>query len=547
VTLRPGFDTLVGTSGVDRPENPDTRPEPPSRLDLWWERMLGTPARRRAWYWGGPVVVTLLAAILRLWHLGQPRALVFDETFYVKDAWTLLHLGYEGTWPAGADPLFNAGKVNGFSAAGSYVAHPPLGKWLISFGLRAFGAENAVGWRISTAIAGILAVFILVMIARALTKSTLLATIAGFLFAIDGHAIVMSRTALLDNFVMLFTLLGFWAILLDRAQSASRLERWLLRRAGAGRTTDWGPTLWARPWLVAAGILFGAATATKWSGLYFLAAFAVYTLLVDALARRRAGITFWASGTVFRQLPATFLLMVPVFFATYLSAWIGWFVTKGGYYRDWADLPGNAWKGAFSRVPHSIQSFVYYQQNVYNFNVTEHTPHSYQANPFTWLFLFRPTAFYYTGIAQGVDGCSTVGGCAQYVTSIANPILWWAATAALFYLVYRLIRYREWQIGLILMGIVAGYLPWLLYSGRTIFQFYAIVFEPFMILGLVVVMGLILGKRSDPAWRRLSGIRLIASFLVLVVLVSAFFYPIWTGEQIPVWFAQLHYWFPGWR
>jgi dolichyl-phosphate-mannose-protein mannosyltransferase len=509
--------------------------------------MLGTPLRQRLWFWGGPVAVTLLAAVLRLWRLGDPHSLVFDETFYMKDAYTLMHLGYEGSWPTNADTSFNAGNVNIYSAAGSYVAHPPLGKWLISLGLRAFGAESSVGWRISTAVVGILAVFIVAMIARALFDSTLLATIAGGLLAIDGHAIVLSRTSLLDNFVMILTLLGFWAILLDRSQSASRLAAWLARRADAGRSGDWGPALWWRPWLLAAGLAFGLASATKWSGLYFLAAFAVYTLLVDAVARRRAGIAFWASGVVFRQAPVTFLLTVPIAAAAYLASWTGWFVTRGGYFRNYADLPGNAATGAFAWVPHSIQSFWHYQQSVYDFNVNEHATHAYAANPLGWLFLARPTAFYYVGQATGQGGCSLAGGCAEYITSIANPLIWYAATAAIFYLVYRLIRFREWRVGLILMGMVAGYLPWLLYTQRTVFQFYAIVFEPYMILGLVLVIGLILGTRDDPPRRRLAGIRLVGVFLGLAVVVSAFFYPVWTGMQIPTWFAQAHYWVPGWR
>ena len=538
-------DDKLGQQSADTEPAHDHEPVG-SRIDSWWGRMLGSPRRQRLWYWGGPIAVTLLAAVLRLWRLGDPRSLVFDETFYVKDAWTLMHLGYEATWPNEADKPFNAGNVDGYSTSGSYVAHPPLGKWLISLGLRVFGAENTVGWRISTAIVGILAVFVLVLIARTLFRSTVLATIAGGLLAIDGHAIVLSRTSLLDNFVMILTLVGFWAILLDRGHSALRLRAWLARRTDAGRGTDWGPALWWRPWLLAAGLLFGLATAVKWSGLYFLAAFAIYTLIVDAVARRRAGIHFWASGTVFKQAPVTFLLTVPLAFAAYLASWTGWFVTRGGYFRDWADQSANAATGIFAWVPHSVQSFLHYQSSVYDFNVNEHAAHSYAANPLTWLFLVRPTAFYYVGQNRGQSGC-TLSSCAEYVTSIANPILWWAATAALFYLAYRLIRYREWRVGLILMGIVAGYLPWLLYTQRTVFQFYGIVFEPYLILALVFVIGLILGDRGDPTWRRLNGIRLVAIFLGLVVLVSAFFYPVWTGMQVSTLFAQLHYWLPGWR
>ncbi|MBC7402124.1 MAG: phospholipid carrier-dependent glycosyltransferase [Microbacteriaceae bacterium] len=517
-----------------------------TRLDAWWGRLLAIPGAGQLWYWGGPIAVTLLAAVLRLVRLGDPRSLVFDETFYVKDAWTLLHLGYEASWPDNADRAFNAGDVDTFTRDGSYVAHPPLGKWMIALGLRVFGAGDTIGWRISTAIVGVLAVFLLVIIARRLYDSTLLATIAGGLFAIDGHAIVMSRTALLDNFVMIFTLLGFGAILLDRGQSAGRLSLWLSRRADTGRGTDWGPAIWWRPWLLAAGILFGAATAVKWSGLYFLAAFAVYSLVVDAMARRAAGIPFFISGTIFRQAPVTFLLTIPLALAIYLTSWTGWFVTRDGYFRNWAEVPGNAATGFFSWVPHSVQSFLHYQSSVYDFNVNEHSAHPYSANPFGWLFLLRPTAFYYVGQTTGQGGCH-FSSCAEYVTSIANPILWWAATAALFYLVYRLVRYREWRVGLILMGMVAGYLPWLLYSNRTIFQFYAIIFEPYMILGLVFVIGLILGRRDDSTYRRTRGIGVVTVFLFFVTLLSAFFYPVWTGMQVPEIFARLHYWLPGWR
>ena len=509
--------------------------------------MLASPRRQRLWYWGGPLAVTLLGAVLRLWNLGHPSTLVFDETYYVKDAWTLMHLGYEASWPADPDAAFNAGQTDGYFQDGSFVVHPPLGKWIIAAGLAVFGAGDPVGWRISTAVVGILAIFVIAMIARTLTRSTILATIAGGLFAIDGHAITMSRTALLDNSVMLICLLGFWAVLLDRGHSANRLAAWMARRRAAGRPTDWGPALWWRPWLLVAGLAFGLASAVKWSGLYFLAVFAVYTLVVDAIARRRAGVTFWASGTVFKQAPTSFLLTVPIALVAYLVTWTGWFVTGDGYYRHYADAEFYQAKGFFSWVPHVIQSFWHYQLSVYQFHVGENSPHAYAANPLTWLLMIRPTAFYYVGQQQGQHGCGLAGGCAEYITSIANPIIWWAAVAACCYLLYRLIRRREWQVGLVLTGIAAGYLPWLMYTGRTVFQFYTIAFEPYLILGLVIAIGLILGRRTDPPWRRLGGIRLVAVFLGFCVLVSAFFCPVWTGMQVPVLFAQLHYWLPSWR
>ncbi|WP_255409242.1 phospholipid carrier-dependent glycosyltransferase [Cryobacterium sp. Y57] len=60
----------------------------------------------------------------------------------------------------------------------------------------------------ATVAVGILTVVLIMLITKKLFQSHLLALIAGFLLAIDGHAIVMSRVALLDNFVMSFALLG---------------------------------------------------------------------------------------------------------------------------------------------------------------------------------------------------------------------------------------------------------------------------------------------------------------------------------------------------
>ena len=319
-----------------------------TRLDRWWSALLSTPRRRALWYWGGPILVTLLAAVLRFWNLGHPQAIVFDETYYVKDAWTLLHNGYESAWPEGADADFAAGDTDLYSDDPAYVVHPPLGKWMISLGMAAFGADSAFWWRASTALGGTIAVFVLAMVARRLFASTTLAVIAGLLLAVDGNAIVMSRVALLDNWLMVFCLLGFWFVLLDRGRTARLLEARVDADLAAGREPSLGPAIWARPWVLAAGVAFGAATAVKWSGLYFIAAVGIYLVLVDALARRRAGVHFWATGAVLKQSPITFLLLVPVAAVVYLASWTGWLVTDGGYYRHWADEAGNAATGLFS-------------------------------------------------------------------------------------------------------------------------------------------------------------------------------------------------------
>lgn len=142
--------------------------------------------------------------------------------------------------------------------------------------------------------------------------------------------------------------------------------------------------------------------------------------------------------------------------------------------------------------------------------------------------MIRPTNMYY----HEVPGCGG-GTCTESIIGIGNPLIWWAASAAALYLVYRLARYREWQVGLVLTGLAAGYLPWLAYTNRTVFQFYSIAFEPYLILILALVAALILGKPADPTWRRQRGIAILAVYVVAVVLVSVFFFSVVSAQPSP--------------
>ncbi|MEO8094344.1 MAG: glycosyltransferase family 39 protein [Pseudolysinimonas sp.] len=526
-----------------------------SRLDDAWQNLMTRPGARLAWTWGAPLLVMVIAILTRLIGLGNPHELVFDETYYVKDAFTLSHLGYESSWPADANLAFNAGHPDIFLTSPAFVAHPPIGKWIIAVGLAIFGANDPFGWRISVAVCGILLVLVTMLLAKRLFRSTLLAAIAGGLMAIDGNAIVMSRVALVDTMLALFALLGAYAVLLDRDGNRQRLADWMSWRVSEGRPTAWGPTFWARPWLLVAGGLFGVASGIKWTGFYFLAVFAVYALVSEILERRRAGIRNWLDGTLLRQGPVTFLLTVPVAAALYVVGWTGWFASGGaasggGYYRHWIENEGGqAWGGLISWVPYDIQNWWHYQASMYGYNINAEVQHNYQANPLTWLFLVRPTSMYW----------HPNGNNAATILELANPLIWWAATAAVFFLAFRMVRALvRWvrvtgapeptlaRDGFILVGFAAGYLPWLLYLDRTVFQFYTIAFEPFMVLALTAAIAVLLGSPTDPEQRRVLGLRVVGVFGVLCVVLSIFFLPIWTGAEIPRWLMTMHFWFRSW-
>ena len=82
-----------------------------------------------------------------------------------------------------------------------------------------------VGWRVAPAFFGTLAVLVMCRVARRMTRSTLLGCVAGLLLSVDGLEFVLSRTGILDIFLMFFTLAAFGALLVDRDASRARLAR----------------------------------------------------------------------------------------------------------------------------------------------------------------------------------------------------------------------------------------------------------------------------------------------------------------------------------
>ncbi|GAB3548414.1 phospholipid carrier-dependent glycosyltransferase [Arthrobacter tumbae] len=507
-------------------------------------RLLGEQLPFGVWGWLIPVMVALIGGVLRFVRLGEPDTLVFDETYYVKDAYSFLQSGYEREWPEEADESFNAGNPGVILETADYVVHPPVGKWMIAFGMLLFGPSNPFGWRFTAAVVGTLSILILALVAQRLFGSVVLGGIAGLLLAVDGHHLVHSRTSLLDVFLMFWVLVAFALLVLDRNWARRRLA---VLMAGFARERGqptreqllYGPWLGLRPWRIAAGVALGLALGTKWSALPYIAVFGLMTVLWDMSARRTVGVRRWVRGAVVRDGLQAFVSVVPVALLTYVASWTGWFLSSDAYDRQWAaDNPDPLWDW----VPAPLRSLAEYHRSAYTFHEGLSSEHPYEATAWSWLVMGRPTSFHYQsdGLTCGASDCS------QAVSVVGNPLIWWGAALSLLVVILFWVGRRDWRAGAILAGVAAGYLPWFLFPDRTMFFFYAIVFEPFLVLALVYVLGLILGRAHDPPWRRRSGIVLVGGFVVLAVLVSAFFLPVWTAETIPYNQWRLRMWMPSW-
>lgn len=545
---------MTATIEAERAPAPGPQPSGERRLSPLADRLSPAMPADRATSWWVTLAITALAGVLRFWDLGRPHAVVFDETYYMKDALALLRYGTERQFVDDANDLILASDGNWrtidvFKDGAAYVVHPPVGKWTIAIGEYAFGL-TPFGWRFMMALIGTLLVLLVVRITRRLTRSTLIAAAAGLFVAIDGMSIALSRTALLDNTLAFWVVVAFGCILMDRERTRRRLadrvrafaddhDAIMSLRQGFGPSSGW------RPWRWAAGFALGMACATKWSGLWFVVAFGLCTVAWEYGTRRLVGTSAGdAVAGAFLDGLRAFVAIVGTVVVVYVVSWTGWILSDDGFYRDWASK--NPASGVWALLPDWARSLWYYHGQALNFHQGLSSPHSYQSNAWSWLLQTRPTSFFYEGTPDIPAGTCGADKCAAEVLALGNPIIWWAGAAALVHQAWRWAARRDWRSGYVVLALLAAWAPWLGFQGRTIFTFYSVVMAPFVCIALAMTLGTILGPTDADPRRRTIGASVVGSVVLLAVAAAWFFYPIWSGEimQYDAW--HLRMWFDTW-
>jgi dolichyl-phosphate-mannose-protein mannosyltransferase len=523
-----------------------------SRLAVLRARLAAPMPDDRRWGWLGPLLVTAFGAFLRFYRLQVPRALIFDETYYAKDAWSILQHGVEWNYvtssanPNLANQMILTGHTAGLfapcsgSGCGEYVVQPEVGKLLIAVGEWLFGL-NSFGWRFSSAVFGSLAILLICRIARRMTRSTLLGCLAGLLMSLDGLEFVLSRIGILDIFLMFFVLAAFGCLVIDRDQSRAKLAEGVARGTGG----EAGPRLGLRKWQVACGILLGLAVGTKWIAAWYIVGFACLFIAWEIGARRAAGLRAFVRGA-FREavwLPLTFIVIPLV---VYTATWSNWLLTSTGYYRNYGQT-----HGVTTPVISALYSLYEYHRQAIGFGLGLSASHPYQSQPWDWLLITRPVAFFYESYSGPVAGAShfcPAKGCtgpswSQEVLALGTPAIWWGSMLALLFCLGWWLLHRDWRAGAVLLGVVAGWGPWFPLVTRTKFYYYALEFEPFLILSIVLCLGLILGPASASVRRRSIGAGIVGAYLLCVLIMFWYFYAVLAAKVIPYpdWLSHMWY------
>src|SRR6185312_2079478 len=182
-------------------------------------------------------------------------------------------------------------------------------------------------------------ILILIRVTRRMFRSTVLGCAAGLLMTLDGMEFVLSRTALLDIFLMFFILAAFGCLVMDRD---ARRRRWLrameggMDPTGSGRAsrprTGWRETIpW---WRIAGAVMTGCAMSVKWSALWYIVLFIGLMVVWEIRLRQSAGVRRPIYDTILDEAGWVVLFGVIVC-AVYLASWTGWFLTDQGYDRHY--------------------------------------------------------------------------------------------------------------------------------------------------------------------------------------------------------------------
>ncbi|MBR1658840.1 MAG: glycosyltransferase family 39 protein [Oscillospiraceae bacterium] len=381
------------------------------------------------------------------------------------------------------------------------ISHPPLGKLILSLGIRAFGM-TPFGWRFVGTLTGVLMLPALYLMLKRMFGGTAVPACGALIFASDFMHFVQTRIATIDSYAVFFIILMY-------------LFFWRYWDAPRERRRDW------MPYLALSGLCFGLGAASKWTCIYAGGGLGVLWLL-DRVFRGRALIREGRSGHYVRETAENVLWCLLFFVAVpaavyYVSYW------PYGAARGLSG-PGMLFTSEYARIVWDNQKYMF----SYHSGVT--ATHPYSSVWWQWLLDIRPILYY---LQYGKDGTHVSFG------AWVNPALCWGGLLAMLCMAWQTFRWRDQTALFILVGYLAQLLPWLLVD-RVVFEYHYFPSTVFLLLALGHVLRTLQLRHSR--WRLL-----LFSLTGVSVALFCLFYPALRGLPVTSAFGgNFLKWLPSW-
>jgi dolichyl-phosphate-mannose-protein mannosyltransferase len=228
---------------------------------------------------------------------------------------------------------------------------------------------------------------------------------------------------------------------------------------------------------------FGLALASKWSAIW-----AIPILFVLWLRRKN------------KFKISTFICFLILPFAVYLLTYLLMFLTG-----------------------HDLSIWWEMQKQMWWYHTGLRATHPYTSSWWSWPLLIRPIYLYTS---------DEVGGWVARIYAMGNPLVFWFGLASVILsFIYSYIEKNK-KLAFIVFSYLIFFVPWAV-SPRIMFLYHYLPSLPFLAIATAYVL------RRNP--------KLLLSYLLIGLLVFIYFYPHWTGLQVPLWLDKSYYWVQSWR
>ena len=413
---------------------------------------------------------------------GSDAARLFDEQELVPEGMTYMNSSYFDEVYHARTALENIEGIYPYE-----VSHPPLGKLILSLGMRMFGV-TPFGWRFMGTLFGVLMLPALYLFLKKMFGGISVPACGTVIFAFDFMHFVQTRIATIDTYAVFFTILMYLFMYLYVTS-----DRW--------------------KYMALSGVFFGIGAACKWTCLYAGAGLGVIWLAHWILKGREFSWKAFLKNCLFCVV---FFVVIPA--AIYYASYYPYGAARG------LSGPGMYFTKEYAGIVLDNQKFMF----TYHNGVT--ATHPYSSRWYQWVLDIRPI-LYYLSYLPG-DKVSSFGAW-------LNPMLCWGGLLAIFAMIYLALFRRDRRAGFILVGYLAQLVPWMFIT-RTTFEYHYFGCTIFLVMALCYIFQLM--RREKARWKLP-----VYGFTGVSVGLFAMFYPALTGLAVPLWYADgFLRWLPTW-
>ena len=368
--------------------------------------------------------------------------------------------------------------------------HPPLGKVLISAGIKAFGM-TPFGWRIIGTLFGILMVPLIYIFSKKMFGMTWLSACATLVFSFDFMHFAQTRIATIDVYVTFFIILMYLFMYMYYASDIKKLS-------------------YKNTFIILGicGISMGLGIACKWTGVYAGAGLAILFFIAFFKSYgKNAFSNAKATGTIIFCILAFVLIPLGIYGLSYIP----YLKANGGGFNE--------------IIQNQIDMFTYHGDTVVS------STHSFSSPWYKWIINYRPI-WYYTGI--------TANGLSENISSFGNPFVWFGGLLAVFYCIYDALWGCNKKAQFLVIGYLAQLLPWVFVT-RITFIYHYFPSTPFLVL--------MLAHTASRLYKNNSKVKNIAIvFTALVIIAFVAFYPVISGFPVNGDYVRNFLrWLPSWQ